>query len=392
LTVQIRDRLSFDEILTLAERESGAYGLADAGLRARASAMVDRFNARGPYALHQIDAMRRQVQRMLAARLKILLDRQYYPDIAEERIERPIFIVGFPRSGTTLLHSLFAEDPEVLTLQSWNLYSPSPPPGAGPVCAGRIAYAQRRIEEWMDFCPAQRSMHPYIDKGAYQLCEDEELFSLDFHNAYPYYYFNVPTLEPIDVIVGDGIRDAYLFQRDFLQHLQWNTGKTRWVCKQPGAQMHIGALLGAFPDAICVWPHRPLVDIYASNVALRASIYDMIRGRPNDWTSQPKKYVQSMKAAFDDLMANDLIRDPRILHLSFRELSADPIGALRKVYRRLDLEVSPEFQRRVEAWLADPGNAVDRYGRYPYNYEAFGLDRGWIEELFADYSRYFGLD
>src|ERR1700730_5730084 len=100
----------------------------------------------------------------------------------------------------------------------------------------------------MDFCPAQRSMHPYIDKGAYQLCEDEELFSLDFHNAYPYYYFNVPTLEPIDVIVGDGIRDAYLFQRDFLQHLQWNTGKTRWVCKQPGAQMHIGALLGAFPD------------------------------------------------------------------------------------------------------------------------------------------------
>lgn len=391
MSSELRDSLCFEEILVLAERESGAYGLADAGLIERARGLVDRFNARGPYASWQIEPMRRQILRMLSGRLKMLLDRQRYPRIAEEKIERPIFIVGFPRSGTTLLHSLLAEDPEALKLQSWHLLSPSPPPGAGPVSARRIAEAGRRIEEWMDFCPAQRPMHPYVDKGALQLCENEESYSLDFHNAYPYYYFRVPTLEPADVLPADGLA-AYRFHRELLQHLQWNSGKTRWILKEPGAQMHLAALFEAYPDALCVWAHRPLVEIYASNVALRAAVYDTIRGKPNDWTSQPRAMVQNMKAAFDRLMANDMIRDPRILHLSFRELSADPLGVVRQVYARAGQGVSAEFESRVAAWLADPENAVDRYGRYPYSYEAFGLDRAWVEDLFADYSRYFGLD
>jgi hypothetical protein len=384
-------RMAFDDVLQLAERESGAYGLAGEELLALARGLVEKFNARGPYTPQQVGDMQRQVQRMLAGRLKLLLDRQRYPGIAEEKIARPVFIIGFPRSGTTLLHALLAEDPDVLKIQSWNLYSPSPPPGAGPVAAERIASSQRLVEQWMDFCPAQKAMHPYIDKGAYQLCENEESFSLGMHNAYPYYYFQVPTLEPADVMGFDPAA-AYRYHRELLQHLQWNTGRTRWVCKEPGAQMHLDALFEAYPDALCVWAHRPLVDIYASNVALRAAIFDTIRGRPNDWTSQPKQLVQNMKAAFDHLMASDLIRDPRIVHLPFRELAADPAAIVRQVYARLGLEVSAAFETRLGAWLADPENAVDRHGRYPYSYEAFGLDRGWVEELFADYSRYFGLD
>jgi hypothetical protein len=385
------DRLHFDDILLLAERESGAYGLADEELIGLARGLVDRFNARGPYTDQQVAAMQRQVLRMLAGRLKLLLDRRRYPGIAEERIERPVFIIGFPRSGTTLLHALLAEDPDVLKIQSWNLLSPSPPPGAGPVAAERIAYAQREVERWMDFCPAQKAMHPYIDKGAHQLCENEESFSLGMHNAYCYYYYDVPTLEPADTM-GFDCAAAYRFHRELLQHLQWNTGKTRWVLKEPGAQMHLDALFEAYPDALCVWAHRPLVEIYASNVALRAAVFDTIRGRPNDWTSQPRQMVQNMKAAFDHLLASDLIRDPRIVHLPFRELADDPVGAVRKVYGRQGRALSREVESRMQAWLADPENAVDRYGRYPYSYEAFGLERDWVEELFADYSRYFGLD
>lgn len=387
----VPDRLDFDAILKLAERESGAYGLADADLVARALGLVERFNARGPYESWQIAPMRRQVLRMLSGRLRMALDRQRHPGIAEETIERPIFIIGFPRSGTTLLHSLLAEDPETLKLQSWHLLSPSPPPGAGPVCGQRLAEAQRRIEEWMDFCPAQRSMHPYIDKGAVQLCENEEAFSLDFHNAYPFYYFNVSTLQPADVIPADPA-GAYRSLKQLMQHLQWNTGKTRWICKEPSAQMSLDKLFEVFPDALCVWAHRPIEEIYASNVALRAGVYDTIRGEPNDWSVQPKAMVQNMKAAFDTLLASDLIRDPRVLHFSFRDLAADPLAVVRAVYDRLGEPVGPEFAGKVEAWLADPENAVDRYGRYPYSYEAFGLDRDWVKELFTDYSRHFGLD
>lgn len=387
----VEGALALEDIVTLAERESGAHGLVDAGLRARAASFLAWINERGPYSAAQLDAMQRQIVQVLARRLRVALDRQRFAGIAAEPIARPIFIIGFARSGTTLLHSLLAEDPEVLKPLSWHVYSPSPPPGAGPVVAERIAYSQRQVEAWMDFCPAQKSMHPYVDKGAHQLIEDEEIFTLDLRNAYPYHYYRVQTLHPSAVILGGEQVDAFRFHREFLQHLQWNSGKTRWVCKGPSAQLHLDALFEVYPDALCVWPHRPLGEIYASNVALRAAIYDTIQGRPVDWSSQAKAHVEGMRAAVDRLIASDLIDDPRILHLPFREIAHDPLGAVRKVCEAYGTELTPEFARRAQAWLDNSENAADRFGRYPYSYEPFGLDRAWVEDLFAPYSERFGL-
>lgn len=384
--------LDFDTMLAHAERESGAYGLADAGLRGRIAAMLDWINGRGPYTPEQIDGMRRQLHRLLVTRLRLAGDRKRYPGIAEVKIERPIFVIGFARSGTTLLHSLLAEDPEVLAPKAWHMHVPSPPPGAGPVCAGRLALAQRAVERWLDYCPTQLVMHPYADQGAQQLIENEEVFSLDFWNAYPTLYYKMPTLD-VRVILGeDGGVGAHRFHRELLQHLQWNTGKTRWACKGPSAQHHLSALFDAYPDALCVWTHRPLGEIYASNVAIRAATYDTINGRPNDWSSQARAQAEGLKAAIDGLMANAQIDDPRILHLPFRELSADPIGAVRKIYDRAGQTMTGDYEARLRVWLANPENQIDRYGRYPYAYEPLGLDKAWIEGLFADYSRRFGLD
>lgn len=386
----MRHDLSHEDILQLAERESGAFGLADDGLVQRVRWLVEWVNERGPYSPDERRAMTQQITRLLATRLKVALDRRRYPAIANEKIERPIFIIGFARSGTTLLHSLLAEDPATLSPKSWHMYSPSPPPGAVPVVSERIAYAQRQVEAWMDFCPAQKPMHPYIDKGAHQLIEDEELITLDFRNAYPYHFYRIPTLD-VMAIPTTGQAEAFEFHREFLQHLQWNSGSNRWVCKGPSGQMHVDAILEAYPDALLVWPHRPLGEIYASNVAIRAAVFDTIRGQPNDWSSQAKAHAEALKAAVDRIMADRRIDDPRILHLSFRDIAADPLGAVRKVYDRHGLTVTPEFETRVNAWIADPENAADRYGRYPYSYEAFGLDREWVEELFADYSKRFDL-
>jgi len=164
------------------------------------------------------------------------------------------------------------------------------------------------------------------------------------------------------------------------------------VCKGPSHQMQLEALLEAYPDALCVWAHRPISEIWASNVAIRAATYDTITGQPNDWSSQARAHVEAMKAAFDRLLQSRLLDDPRILHLPFRQIASDPLGAVAKVCAARGSEMTPEFADRVTAWLANPANASDRFGRYPHSYEAFGLDRGWVEGLFADYSRRFGLD
>ena len=190
----------------------------------------------------------------------------------------------------------------------------------------------------------------------------------------------------------DYVLGAYQFHREFLQHHQWNTDRTRWVCKSPSAQGQLDTIFSVYPDALCVWAHRPLGEIYASNVALRAAVFDTISGKPNDWTSRSQAIAESMKAGIDKMLAQDLLDDPRILHLPFRELAADPLATVRKVYDWAGLEVTPAFAGRVRDWLDAPENRVDRYGRYPYAYEPLGLSREWVEELFADYSQRFGLD
>ncbi len=337
--------LEFGELLTLAERESGACGLADAGLKARVAAVLEWANAAGPFTPDQLRGIRQQVQRLLSNRLRLALDLQNTPAIADTAIERPIFVIGLPRTGTTLLHSLLAEDPDVHAPQSWHFLSPSPPPGKGPVAAGRIAHAQRLVEDWMDFCPAQKQMHPYVDKGAHQLIEDDEIYCLDFRNVYPYHYYRVPTAH-FGVRLGSDAVDAYRFHKSFLQHHQWNTPRRRWICKSPSAQGFLDALFAVYPDALCVWTHRPLGEIYSSNVALRAAVFDTISGRVNDWNSQSRDLALAMKQGIDKMLEQDLLDDPRVLHLPFRELASDPLGAVRKVYERARHRSDPSICRR----------------------------------------------
>ncbi len=383
--------VSADTILTLAVRESGAFEAIDQGLLDRFRKIIEWINERGPYTSWQVDGMQRQIQQLLATRLRLAVDRERFPGIKGEVIHRPIFVVGFPRAGTTFLHSLLAEDTDALSLQSWHVYAPSPPPGAGPVCAQRIAFSQRQVEHWMDFCPGQRALHPYVDKGVCQLIEDEEIYSLDFRAAYAYHYYKVPTLDVISALTGDEV-GGFRFHREFLQHSQWNTGKKHWACKGYSAQHYLEELFEVYPDALCVWPHRPVADILHSLITITNVVYDAIQGRPFGGPEYARATAETMKGAFDNLLAGPLVNDPRVMHVRFRDMSADPISTIKQIYARQGRAVTGEFEARMSSWLSDPENLVDRHGRYPYSYESIGLDKKWVEDLFADYSRYFKLD
>jgi hypothetical protein len=133
-------------------------------------------------------------------------------------------------------------------------------------------------------------------------------------------------------------------------------------------------------------------EMFHSFMALTAMVWDTLTGRPGNTFEHAKELAEGMKAGFDQMLASDLIDDPRVMHLPFRDITADPVKVIRGIYGKVDREVTPEFESRVRAWLAAPENAVDRYGRYPYSYEKLGIERVWVEELFAGYSRRFGLD
>jgi len=74
-----------------------------------------------------------------------------------------------------------------------------------------------------------------------------------------------------------------------------------------------------------------------------------------------------------------LVDDPRIFHVAFHEFSRDPIGTVGKAYAQWDLPFTHDFEARMQAWLADPANSANRYGRYDYRFEPFGLSGGVFE-------------
>lgn len=387
-----RTQLHAAELIRLAQRDSGVFGVVDQALLPRVTRFVEWITARGPYGEDEIARMRRTTVRVLSARLRLALDRKRIPAIAAEKIERPIFVVGLPRTGTTLLHALLAEDPAVHAPRAWHVHSPTPPPGVEGPCAGRLGIARRAIERLIDTVPGLLPLHPYWDHLEHTLIEDEEIFALDFRNAYPSQFLDIPTLDvDVDAAGGD-MRGTYAFHREFLQYMQWNTGRRRWACKGVYHQFVLDSLFEAYPDAICVWPHRSMTDVHTSTVTIAAVLFDAINGGTIDWREYARTTALGIKAGLDHVMASPVVDDPRVVHVRFDAIAKDPVGVVRSVYERAALPFESEHERRMRAWLASPANRVDRYGRYPYDPASFGFTNDWIRELFADYHRRFGLD
>ena len=385
-------KLDHREIIDAAGYATGHFDILSEGFAERLGNFTDWLNREGNLTPDQVLTARGQILQIVITRVLLAVDRQRIPGIASEKIERPVFVIGYSRTGTTLLHSLLAEDPAHRAPLWWQTHQPSPPPGEMPVAPGRLDAAQREMDSWNDHTPGMLAMHPYWDDGINALIEDEEIHTLDFQNVYPTLLFRIPALAIMNL--GDTADPAgcYTFQKEFLQHLQWNTPGQRWVVKGCAHQFQLKALFEAFPDAICIWPHRDPVEVHQSTLAISSVLYHAITHGNMDWKAFARGYLDATRGAIDRVLADPLVDDPRIVHLRFRDMAKDPVSAIKGIYERFSLDYTPEFEQRMQAWLDDPAHRPDRYGRYPYSLEPFGLQAEEVADMFSDYSRRFGLE
>jgi hypothetical protein len=379
------------EIISAAGFATGHFDVLDEGFHARLGSFIDWLNRNGNLSREQSLVARRQLLQIVITRLRLAVDRRRIPAIASEEIHRPIFVIGYSRTGTTLLHSLLNTDDANQAPVWWHTHQPSPPPGEMPVAKGRLESAQREIDDWSQCIPGILTMHPYWDAGIDTLIEDEEIHTIDFQNVYPTLLFRIPALAMMNLGDTADPRGCYAFQKQFMQHLQWNLPRRRWVVKGCAHQFQLKELFAEFPDALCIWPHRDPVEVHQSTLAIASVLYHAVTNGEMNWREFGAGYLQSTRQAMNALLANPLIDDPRIIHLRFRDLSKDPIDIIRGVYDRAGFEYSGAYEQRMRAWLADPANRPDRYGRYPYGLEQFGLKAAEVASTFLDYSERFGL-
>jgi len=332
-------------------------------------------------------AARQDTIRLLANRLRMQADRRRHPEIEAEGIRRPLFVTGLPRTGTTLLHGLLAQDPVARAPLHWGCVFPSPPPDRVRYASDRrIGVAARQLRWFHRLNPEIRKIHAV----AAQL--PEECLIVTSHSFLSFQFQTSHHVSSYQTwLEAQDLRPAYAEHRRFLQHLQWRCHGAHWVLKAPAHLYGIDALFAAYPDAGVILTHREPLEVVAS----AASLHTVLRSTFSD-TVDPvavgrevtHRWAEGMRRA---LAARDGGCAPaeRFLDVHYADLVRDPIGVVRRIYTHFDLPYSPAADARMRAFLAE--HPKDKHGRHEYTLEQFGLDRDVERRRYAWYRERFGL-
>ncbi|MGW4095559.1 sulfotransferase family protein [Mycobacterium sp. NPDC004974] len=327
----------------------------------------------------------------LVNRLRIMQWRKDNNAVAATPVERPIFIVGQPRTGTTILFDLLAQDPALRPPLTWEVDAPWPLPQPDTYTTDpRIAQIQASIEMSEQLVPGLLAHHPMgalvgqecVRMSAGQFC------SMIFSTQY-----RLPTYYRWLLHDADH-RNAYRYHRMFLQHLQSGVpgpGTTpQWLLKSPAHLWQLDALVTEYPDALIVQTHRDPLNVISSIAALTTHLRRLASDHSDiaECAQQSREEIvvgleNSMKARDSGVLAPGQIVD-----VQFADFIRDPFATIRGIYGALDREFTPVAEGRMRDFLAaHPGDN----GGARYTWSNTGLDAEEVRAQVTGYQERFGV-
>jgi hypothetical protein len=384
--VDRRDDMSADELIARARRRTGLVDFGGAPFEEALEIFLDACREEAELSLFGRLATRWDAVRFLSNLLRLRAEEAQTPGILEQPIDRPIFVAGLPRSGTTFLHSLLAQDCTNLAPCVWQVIHPYPPPGLGGGRDRRARQVARQLRVFGILAPQFRRMHP-IHAGSPQECSEitAHIFaSLRFDTTY-----RIPRYRRW--LDETGHLEAYRFHKRFLQHLQHQAaGSGHWVLKCPDHIFALGALRTVYPDACMVFVHRDPLAVLPSV----ARLTEVLR-RP--FTRQVDKIEIGRQDSDRWLSAAELMitaandepfRDP-ILHIHYLNLVSDPLGTVTALYRHFGRTLDPSAADRVSRLVQAKPNGG--YGTRRSDPEEYGLDPDVERRRYERYMERFGI-
>jgi hypothetical protein len=321
----------------------------------------------------------------VANRLRIREYVRKHPEVKDIKVERPIFVVGFPRTGTTVMQNLLALHHDRRALQFWELTAPIPEYDDREEDARRRIKATNRmldIAYWA--APEMAEMH------AIRATTAEECWSL-FANTFAVlnYEFQSGKAAFGDYLLSHDMTWAYAEYREMLQILLHQRPAKQLVLKCPEHLWFIDSLLKVFPDACVVWTHRDPYDTIASYCSLNSINRRVYYGEFHPAELGPflsERFLVGIERAME---VRKTAPPERFYDLRFEDVVKDPPGAVEKLERYFGLEIDPGHREQMEAWLH--GDREDERGKHRYAGPRYGLDRDDIRARYAAYIRAFDV-
>lgn len=373
--------LDAGEMLTAALQRSKRQGFADRSFAQPLQRLVDSCNRESDLNTLGRNAVRFEIRRSLHNLLEFERREREHPELLTRAIERPVFITGMPRSGSTFLHRLLVRDPAVAAPLSWRLVHPHPSSGGWMGERLNRARVQAQFYVMRLLAPELNTLHE-VAAGEPEECTDitAQVFqSLRYDSVY-----RVPSYQRW--LQRHGHAEAYRFHKRFLQHLDALAPGRRWILKSPDHVFALDEIRAVYPDAHWVFIHRDPVAVLASV----ARLTEVLR-RPFAHRVDLAEIGQQVCASWLD-GAQRMLRaaaSSSILHLHYREILADPQGAAERLFRHGGHAASGEAARRMRKWLANRSNRSHRQRQY--NLASFGLDPGALRAQFKPYTDAFDI-
>ena len=370
------------DLIKTAKRRCGLDNFGDGDFFEGLSRLIDSCQRESQLNLIGRIVLRADLIRTLCSRLFMQRDREAYPGIERQEIREPLFIVGLPRSGTTLLHTLLALDPEHRVPLTWEVMTPSPPSGDNEKRRIQRAISSCNCFNWL--APTFRQVHPI---GAELPQECVSLMAPTFMSDQFDAMYYVPSYRAW--FFHQDLRPAYEHHRRFLQHLQVRRNARRWVLKAPTHMFALPTLLDVYPDALFVQTHRAPLDAMAS-VSSLITILRRVFSDAVDPQTVCREAIDYWSKTLDRfLQERGRLAAHRICDVNYAEIRHDPLVAVRRIYAHFGWSLSQKVEQRMRRALAS--QPEDRYKLHRYDLSQFGVQEAESAARFAAYCDRFGL-
>jgi hypothetical protein len=315
----------------------------------------------------------------LANRLRVVDWAAKHSDVAAERIDAPLVVIGMFRAGTTLLSNLLDQDRRNRPLLRWESGDSVPPPTPDDFRVGPRVDAARASNDMLEqLNPKMAAIHHEEADGP---TECIAVMSQDFKSLSWEAIANVPTY-------GRWLRDvdqqsAYDYHRLVLKVLQNGGVRGRWTLKSPHHAIALDALTAVYPDARLVLLHRDPVVLCASACSLISTLsgtfsdVDHHRYIAEHWTAMLETSVNRI-----DSFRSAHPEHP-ILDVQYADLVRSPVETVAGIYDAVGDGLADDARAAMESYVA--ANRKGKLGVHGYDLAEFGLSEAEVAERFASY-------
>ena len=302
------------------------------------------------------------------------------PDILNTPIVEPLFILGLPRTGTTLLQNLFFLDVRFRHLHYWEQLAIGPQPTPGNLQDNYIIDSGSAfINKLKNIAPEFFIAHEILPRGPE---ECNGLMERDFSSIIYIMLRNIPTYT--EWFQKRNMTPTYEFHRLQLQYLGYHFKGKRWVLKAPVHLLFLKHLFEVYPDARIIQLHRDPLKAIPSMCSLVA-ISRAIHSNHVNITETAKQLMDLMSINIKRSIAyREAIAPGQILDISFSELVKNTMATMNRIYTWLGVDFIPETEATMSTWLQK--SRLKRAGKpHQYSLEQFGLNETRIQDFFAQY-------